>query len=217
MNHTQQLAPTSMKTSDPSFSFKGIKFVKPNHHRVQNIKINNDSPRYLANKVWISSFLMMDYLSSLSLPKGQKIQEIGCGWGAISTYVGKQFNVKVCASDVDKNAQPYQALLNEVNGVNIGFSQASFADMARQANHNLDMLLGADICYNPNTQRELIDLISAFMNKPNRQVILADIGRTPFMRLYKTLESRLTANLTLIQKSLSLPTQIDGYVLHIIS
>jgi hypothetical protein len=59
----------------------------------------------------------------------------------------KKFRAKVSATDADNQVKCYQQLINRVNGVTVSFFQGSFGQLVLDDLSNIDLLVGADICY----------------------------------------------------------------------
>lgn len=171
----------------------------------------------MATKVWRASFLLVDYLAQQSISKSEKVHELGCGWGAASSFVQRQFQAHVEASDADVNVEPFLSLLNKANNSDVAFVQASFKQLASLQEYSWDIFIGADICYSETAKNELVELISKFLQQSGRQVILSDIGRSYFMELVEELTKQERLKLSLVKRCLTIPVQVDGYILHLMS
>ena len=95
--------------------YKGLKVLKSSHPDVRKIKRQQSGHSAHGNKVWRSSFVMLDYLETYPLEKGSSALEIGCGWGLASLYLNKIQDINVKGIDIDPSVKPYFELQNNIN------------------------------------------------------------------------------------------------------
>ncbi|MCW9014531.1 MAG: hypothetical protein OQL06_12170 [Gammaproteobacteria bacterium] len=170
-------------------------------------------PKWFGSKIWCSSYLLIDYLASCQIQSSQKILEVGCGWGLPSVFVKKHFNVDVEASDGDFNVFAYQQLISQKNKVHIPFQDKKIRQFNKHDLSAFDVLMGADICYSTNLADEICRMCQCFCADADKEIILADKGCEPFLKLVERLADELPVTLHVV--SIDLPLKADGYVMHI--
>ncbi|HAU03039.1 MAG TPA: hypothetical protein DCS26_08690, partial [Porticoccaceae bacterium] len=73
--------PTKPLPSPHLLTYKGVSALRASHPRVRQLKRQQQGHAAHGNKVWRSSFVLMDYLSTWGVPAGAQVLDIGCGWG----------------------------------------------------------------------------------------------------------------------------------------
>ena len=68
----------------------GITVLKSADSRVRKLRKDHE-PNIHGNKVWNSSWCIMDFLTSQGLPYGLNVLEAGCGWGPAGIFCAKNF------------------------------------------------------------------------------------------------------------------------------
>jgi hypothetical protein len=109
-------------------------------------------------------------------------------------------------------------LLGEVNDTQVCFRQRRFDELHDGELDDVDLLIGADICYSRSRGQELAELADRFLSRsgrdrPGRQVILADSGRDSFLALAGQLRARWPGKLHAL--SLKRPAPVEGLILHL--
>lgn len=98
---------------------RGITLLRSGHREVRRLKRANHVPSIHGNKVWNSSFLIMDQLTrdrrALSLGPDTHLMDIGCGWGPLSIFAAKRLGCRVTAVDADEDVFPYLELHAAIN------------------------------------------------------------------------------------------------------
>jgi 16S rRNA G1207 methylase RsmC len=64
-----------------------LTFLKASHPVIKTLKSSVGDANLHGNKVWDSSFVLMDYLLLDPIPKGRVVFDIGCGWGPASLFL----------------------------------------------------------------------------------------------------------------------------------
>jgi predicted nicotinamide N-methyase len=203
----------TMKGKFDHFIQEGITVLKPNHDEVAKLHDAGQIPSEFGSRIWHSSYLLIHYLSKLDLSSEQNIVELGCGWGLPAAYIQKRFGAKVLATDVDSQVKYYQQLITRVNSVVVPFFQRSFSQLALDDLSDIDLLVGADVCYSPTNAKRLAELFYHYMKEANGEIILVDSGRRPFFHLVD--EMKQTFVLSLNEVKIDLPTRASGYILHL--
>ena len=96
----------------------GLTVLKASHKKIRQLKRNHE-PEIHGNKLWTSSWLIMDFLEQQGLSKKPRVMEVGCGWGLAGIYCAKRHGASVVGIDADENVFPYLDLHAEVNGVKL--------------------------------------------------------------------------------------------------
>ena len=67
----------------------GLKILRSTHPEVRKIKRLQQGHSAHGNKVWRSSFALIDYLEIYPFKAKSKVLEIGCGWGLSGLFLTK--------------------------------------------------------------------------------------------------------------------------------
>lgn len=157
----------------------GITVLKASHKHVRQLKRQHE-PEIHGNKLWNSSWLIMDYLEHQGLPTGARVMEVGCGWGLAGIYCAKRYGAVVRGVDADPNVFPYLELHTRINEVEIETLQSRFENVKKTLLAQQDVVLGSDICFWESMADPLFKLIRKAVRSGVQQVIVADPGRPPF-------------------------------------
>lgn len=160
----------------------GVRALLSPHPEIRKLKQMN-SPSAHGNKVWKSTWLLIDYLNRKGLPDGARVIEVGCGWGLAAIYCAKQHGAEVTAIDGDAKILPYLRLHAEINEVEITALKKDFTRLRVQDFEQVDVLIGADICFWDTLVDPLRKLILRALRAGVQQVLITDPGRSPFEQL----------------------------------
>jgi predicted nicotinamide N-methyase len=161
----------------------GITMLHPGHPEVQRLRCETPQPSLHGQKVWRSSFLLMDYLQQRGLQPGARVLELGCGWGLVGIYCAKTFQADVTGLDADAAVFPYLQLHARLNGVDIRTRQLTFEHANTLDLAVFDVIIGSDICFWDELVNPLYDLVRRSITAGVAQILLADPGRPPFDEL----------------------------------
>lgn len=189
----------------------GIQILKEKHPLIQSLKKVGSEPRLYGFRVWQSTFMLLEYLSEHPLTPRQRVMEIGCGWGLAGIFCAKQFAAEVLLTDADEQVFPYAMAHAQINGVSVQTRCACFDALTEDSLRDRSILVGADICFWPelgSQLRRLIDRAAAFGVE---KIVLADPGRTTFMRLAEHCQRHFVATIT--PYHVSTRTKSQGFVL----
>jgi predicted nicotinamide N-methyase len=160
----------------------GVHLLLSRHPEIRKLK-RLYSPSLHGNKLWSSSWLLMDYLKHRGLPDRARLMEVGCGWGLAGIYCAKKHGAIVTGVDKDADVFPYLRLHARVNRVEISTLKADFQNLRMQGMHQVDVLIGADICY----WDKMVDPLRRFIRRALRcgvkQVLVTDPGRPTFEKI----------------------------------
>ena len=188
----------------------GVTLLKSNHSRIRALKKEHE-PDIHGDKIWNSSFLIMDYLERQGIREGSKVMEVGCGWGLLGIYCAKKWGAEVVGVDADSKVFPYLHLHAEVNEVTIQTRAARFENMRKSHLEGTSLMLGGDICF----WDEMIDPLSKLVNRAMKagvdQVIIADPGRPPFDEVCARAEKKWGAEIK--QWEVTKPSKSQGWLL----
>jgi predicted nicotinamide N-methyase len=164
------------------------------------------------NKLWDSSFMIMEHLKKHPLPVGTRVLEIGCGWGLLGVFCAKRFGAAVHGIDADENVLPYLDLHAELNRVTITRQKRTFEQLTTRYLEDFDVILGGDICFWDAMTRQLYNLIRRSQRAGVSRVMIADPCRPPFTELAERCEARMD-HARRVTVTLRRPVQASGQIL----
>ncbi|KZX63769.1 SAM-dependent methyltransferase [Alcanivorax sp. HI0033] len=200
---------TVIRAGEPhTIRTRGITLLRSGHREIRRLKRANHTPSIHGNKVWNSSFLIMDHLTRRKVSANEHMMDIGCGWGPLSIFAAKRFGCRVTAVDADPDVFPYLDLHAQINKVQITRQQDRFEKLTKKRLADVDIIAGADICFWDELTPVLFNLIRRGLRSGVKQVIIADPGRSPFYALAEKCENagmdaRVVERRTKTPKSLS--------------
>lgn len=109
--------------------------------------------------------------------------EVGCGWGLAGIYCAKKHGAIVTGVDIDPEVFPYLSLHADINKVRIKTMKRGFGGLTGKYLQNVDVLIGADICFWDTMVVSLKRLILRALRASVGLVLIADPGRSPFEEL----------------------------------
>ena len=163
------------------------------------------------NKVWRSSFVMLDYLETHPLQENSCALEIGCGWGLTGLYLNKFQNIRVKGIDIDPSVKPYFELQNKINDGEIDFEACGFESLSQQTLSEYQYLIGTDICFWDELTEPLFDLIKKAKTAGVKKILIADPGRPPFWALAELCAEKLGSEV--ITRRIDKPWKSEKYIL----
>jgi predicted nicotinamide N-methyase len=167
---------------------RGIVALKPSHPLIRKLKRDLPTPCIHGDKVWDSSWLLMDELRRNPPPGKGTLMDLGCGWGPLSVYAAKKLKQQVIAVDADDGVFPYLQLHAELNGVTIETRQRRFEKINSRELAGVQTLAGADICFWDELTPVLFNLVRRALKAGVQRIIIADPGRDPFYQLAERCE-----------------------------
>lgn len=172
-------------------SFRGIKALKVSHPEVRRLKRQQDDPKLHGNKVWRSSFALIDYLYHNPIPKGARVIDVGCGWGLTGIWLAKTYQAEVLAIDADPAVQPFLDLQAQINNTEIRFEARRFEQLRKRDLVGVHTLIGADICFWDELIQPLFLMLKRAKGAGVKRCIIADPGRPTFSSLANLAEEKL--------------------------
>ena len=190
---------------------RGLKILSQKHKRIKSLLKNGNNPEIHGDKVWYSSYFIMDYLLENPIAKKTRVMEIGCGWGLLSIFCAKNFDAKVIGVDADKHVMPLLKLHAKKNNASVKTKVGRYEELKPKHLSKQDIILGGDICFWDELVAPLSKLIQRAMKQNVETIIIADPGRSPFLKLAKHCKKRYNAKM--IPVSAKKPNKEDGYLL----
>ena len=197
--------------SSPKKKIYGLKILGKKHKAIRALLEEKNLPEIHGDKVWFSSYLIMDYLLKHPIEKKANVMEVGCGWGVLGAFCAKEFDAKVIGVDADKNVMPFLQLQASKNGVKIKSKVCRYENLKPELLAKQDIILGGDICFWDELVDPLLKLIKQAIKQEVGTIIIADPGRSPFLKLAKKCQKKYDAKL--IPVSIKKPKKAEGYLL----
>lgn len=173
----------------------GIKMMCRSHPAIRALTKADEAPSLHGTQIWRSSLLLMEYLAIHRLTAGQRVLEVGCGWGLLGIFCAKHFPVNVLLTDADPRVFPYAHEHADLNDVRVGTKAIRFDGISEGFLEDQDVILGADVCFWPELGTELRRLVERALSGSVTKILLADPGRPAFFRLAKACEHHVGAKL----------------------
>lgn len=197
----------------------GIHAMRASHPAARRLKRQQPGHSAHGNKVWLSSFVLLDYLHDNPPPTAIKAMDLGCGWGFSSVFLAKKFAAEVTAVDLDGSLQRYVELQCQLNQTEVTFKRGRFQQLTARELGQHHTIIGADICFWDSLAEVLYKLIRRALRGGTVQIILADPGRPPFWALVEQVASELEgyhdATVEVLSRRLQSPLKTEKYLLTI--
>jgi predicted nicotinamide N-methyase len=160
----------------------GVTLLLSNHPSVRRLNRLHQTSIH-GNKLWSSSWVLMDFLGRQKIPPGLRIMDAGCGWGLLGIYCAKKIGAMVTSVDSDPDVFPFLELHSGINKVKITTAKRSLGGLTLEDLQRFDVLVGADVCFWDNLALTMKRLINRALKAGVRMVLIADPGRQPFYDL----------------------------------
>ncbi len=161
----------------------GLRILANGHRDIRALKKATGNASIHGNKVWKSSFLLMDYLSEFAPEKGARILEVGCGWGLSGIFCAKTLAAKVTSLDADKSVFPYLQLHAQINGVKVETWCNRYEKIRKLDLAEFDLVIAADVCFWDAMVDPLFKLVRRAQQVGTVRVVMADPGRPTFREM----------------------------------
>jgi len=175
--------------------FNEVCILTDRHSSILALERQGFRPSLYGTRVWQSSFWLIDYLANNPIAPDRRVVEVGCGWGLVGIYCAKAFAARVLLTDADDQIFPYVMAHAQLNGVSVETERAAFDAIADDHLQGCDVLLGGDICFWPQLGSQLRRLLERAAGFGVGRIVLADPGRTTFMRMAESCQRTLGAQL----------------------
>jgi predicted nicotinamide N-methyase len=157
----------------------GVRLLLSHHPEIRKLKRLN-APSAHGNKLWKSTWLLVDYLHRRGLPEDLRVMEVGCGWGLLGIYCAKKYGARVISVDLDPEVLPYLELHARINEVKLSIMRRDFDSVRSKHLKEVDLLLAADVCFWDTLEKPLKNLTLRALRAGVKQVLISDPGRPPF-------------------------------------
>lgn len=162
-------------------SISGLNVPYASHPKVRALKRQGYSPSIHGTKLWGSSQILIDYLSSATASEAKTVIDAGCGWGLAGIWCAKHFNAAVGSLDADPDVMPYLELTANLNDTAVTPLVGRFEDLNSEILSATDLLIGADICFWDELVDPVVTMISSAIESGTKRIIIADPQRAPFL------------------------------------
>ena len=189
----------------------GLKILRSTHPEVRRIKRTQRGHSAHGNKVWRSSFALIDYLETYPLEAKSKVLEIGCGWGLSGLYAAKNQQADVTGIDIDSSVKPYFELQNSLNECTLKFEERNFESFSQVELRGYKYIIGSDICFWDEMTNPLFDFIQRSIEGGIKKIFISDPGRPPFWELADRCAENLNAEI--VARRIYQPFKSEKYII----
>lgn len=190
---------------------RDVVVLKNKNKLVKQLQEEAGYPSIHGHKVWHSSYLIMDYLDHFPIEEKSRVMEAGAGWGILSIYLNKTFGAKVTAVDADKKVFPFLQLHANINKAKVKTKVKEFSKIKKEKLKKIDYIFGGDICFWDELTNDLFIMIERAMAAGVKKIVIADPGRSPFLKLHKKCKKKFNAEL--YEWDTDEPSSCEGYLL----
>ena len=174
--------------------FLGTRQYMAHHPVIRRLLRGGSRPTEFGHRVWETTLTVMRHLDRC---RYDRVLEIGCGWGLLGVHLARR-GANVTCSDVDPRLEAVVTAHAALNGVEVEFLAAGFADLDAFRLRR-DLIVGVEICYSDAVVADLLGLLGRVA--PPTEVLIADPGRPDFEELCAAAIPRWAASLTRIEDS----------------
>lgn len=84
----------------------GLRVMKHSHPTLRALRKELPQPSLHGTQVCRSSYQLMEHLWANPIADGQRVMELGCGWGLLGIFCTKHFDAKVLLTDAAPPGTP---------------------------------------------------------------------------------------------------------------
>ena len=190
------------------YRFHGVKMLTASHPAIRQIKRSDAQPSIHGNKLWKSSFLLIDYLKKNPPEHCRRVMDAGCGWGTSGIFCAKAFRSQVTSVDADRDVFPYLQANAAANGVSVTTLQSRFEKITSRQLQGFDLLIAADICFWDELVNPVFNLVRRAVKAGVKTIIIADPERSTFFEMARRCENHFGADI--IDWKTRKPVQASG-------
>ena len=190
------------------YRFHGVKMLTASHPAIRQIKRSDAQPSIHGNKLWKSSFLLIDYLKKNPPEHCRRVMDAGCGWGTSGIFCAKAFRSQVTSVDADRDVFPYLQANAAANGVSVTTLQSRFEKITSRQLQGFDLLIAADICFWDELVNPVFNLVRRAVKAGVKTIIIADPERSTFFEMARRCENPFGADI--IDWKTRKPVQASG-------
>lgn len=184
-----------MAPARTEYRFHGVRMLTSSHPDIRRVKRSDAQPSIHGNKLWKSSFLLIDYLKKNPPQHARTAMDVGCGWGMSGIYCAKALDSQVSSVDADKDVFPYLRANAAANGVSVNTLQSRFERISSRQLQQIDLLVAADICFWDELVNPVYNLVKRAVNAGVKKIIIADPERSPFFEMAHRCEEKFCAEI----------------------
>jgi predicted nicotinamide N-methyase len=177
------------------YRFHGVKMLTASHPEIRRIKRSDAQPSIHGNKLWKSSFLLIDYLKKNPPEHYRRVMDAGCGWGMSGIYCAHAFGSAVTSVDADADVFPYLEANAAANGVSVTTLQSRFEKITARQLQQVDLLIAADICFWDELVNPVFNLVNRAVKAGVKKVVIADPERSTFFEMAHRCEDKFCADI----------------------
>ena len=202
---------SARKKAKTEVRFHGVKMLTASHPDIRRVKRGDAQPSIHGNKLWRSSFLLIDYLKKNPPRRARRVMDAGCGWGMSGIYCAKAFGSKVISVDADADVFPYLEANARANKVKVKTLARRFEKIRTRDLERIDLLVAADICFWDELIKPVYNLVSRAVKAGVGTVVIADPERSPFFEIAHRCEDKYGAEI--VEWSTRKPNRARGSLL----
>lgn len=180
------------------------------HADVRQLKRHHPTQLH-GNKLWGSTYVLLDYLRGHPPPEHSRVLEVGCGWGLPGIYCAKRFSAEVTATDADAQVFPYLQLHAGLNDVAISTQSGDFDSLTKSQLSGFDWLIAADICFWDELVNPVYNLVARACEAGIKKIVIADPQRPSFFAMAERCVEDFYAELLPVE--IYRPRKLQGCVL----
>lgn len=155
------------------------------HRAIRDLRSEGIEPGIHGNKLWKSSFLLVDYLNANRPEYTESVIDVGCGWGFGGVWCAKTLNSEVTSVDADPDVFPYLNSVADINAVETLPLKSRFESLSKRQLSEFDMLIAADICFWDELVNPVCKMIDRAVEAGVKHIIIADPERSSFFTMAK--------------------------------
>jgi len=209
-NPDQQQKP-AITTISHFINYLGIKALRSRHPAIRRLKRQQQGHSAHGNKVWRSSFVLMDYLTTYPPKASSRILDVGCGWGLTGIFLTQQYSADVTGIDIDPSVEPFLQLHASINKCSIVFQAKGFVSLNKDDLSAYDEIIAADICFWDTMINPLFEFIGLALEAGVQRILIADPGRPPFWSLCDKCVESLDASI--VSRRIYEPWKTEKFIL----
>jgi predicted nicotinamide N-methyase len=200
---------TDKKTNE--YRFRGVTMPKASHPAIRRIKRSEAVPSIHGDKLWKSSFLLIDYLDSHRPEYCESVVDVGCGWGISGIWCAKTLGSQVISIDADNDVFPYLNAIAHLNDVKVLTLTSRFEKLSKRQLSEFDVLIAADICFWDELVNPVFNMINRAVDAGVKHIFIADPERSSFFAMAERCMQKHCAEL--IEWNTSIPVSARGAIL----
>ena len=163
-----------------AYRFRGVTMPTGSHPAIRRVKRQGVYPAIHGNKLWNSSFLLIDYLNKNRPEHCASVMDAGCGWGIGGIWCAKEFGAQVTSVDADPLVFPFLEVTSRLNGVETEAKVARFEKLTTSYLSQFDTFIAADVCFWDELVPTVSNLVNRCVKAGVKRILVADPERPTF-------------------------------------